>query len=90
MIKFIAYYVSSAYFLLGQLVIRQRRGVPTGGAASKCASSLLLADHEAKWLSDGNLRLAHGFGHDSAAFSKRTIGRRYVDDVLVMSCSFCT
>ena len=60
-----------------------------GGAASKCASSLLLADHEAKWLTDGNVRLAHGFGYDSAAFHRRTIGRRYVDDVIILSCSFC-
>ena len=90
MTKFIAYYVSNACFQLGQLAIRQRCGVPMGGAASKCASSLLLADHEAKWLSDGSIRLAHGFGHDSAAFCKRTIGRRYVDDVLVLSCSSCT
>ena len=89
MVQFIAYYVCHAYFLLGNLVVKQRCGVPMGGAASKCASSLLLADHEAKWLTDGSLRLAHGFGYDSAAFHKRTIGRRYVDDVIVLSCSFC-
>ena len=89
MVRFLRYYLDSSMFLLGDVVIKQRRGVPMGGGASKIASPLLLAHYETQWLLSSELRLQHRFEHGVRSFREQTDGKRYVDDLLVMSTAYC-
>eukprot|EP00933_Yihiella_yeosuensis_P052111 TRINITY_DN5010_c2_g1_i1.p1 TRINITY_DN5010_c2_g1~~TRINITY_DN5010_c2_g1_i1.p1 ORF type:complete len:374 (+),score=45.52 TRINITY_DN5010_c2_g1_i1:358-1479(+) len=88
MVQFITYYLTSAYFLVGKVVVLQKLGVPMGGGASKISSSLLLCWLEHDWLTNVDRRISAGFSSDED-FHASTKGKRYVDDLLLMSSSLC-
>ena len=84
------YYLSCNVFWLGKVLIKQIRGVPMGGSASKAAASVTLGGCESRWVSDVAARVRVGFPGSAAEFCQATQGCRYVDDVLVASGIYCS
>ena len=68
---------------LGDVLYRQRNGIPIGGLVSKAATSCVLGVAEDSW-TNGNTARRLGFGT-----SGKFVAVRYVDDVIMGSADLC-
>ena len=74
---------------VGNLVYRQRRGVPIGGLLSKCQTSLVLCAEECIW--NTNIGKQNAFGAlEHLQWKQQVAACRYVDDCCLVSPYFCT